>query len=299
MSLKKSKIIQNGVLLIVLSMMLSGCFNLTKHLKTLDPEEKAFFYDVQPLMTRLERDVYFSLTKAERTDFVKRFWQIRNLTPNSEENEFRDEYYKRVKVAKKAFWTDGMGLMGDRSRVYLLLGPPDNSQDYPVIQSSKYRALQKWIYSWKGLVVYFADINGIGKYELYNPPGQLQLYLDLTQTNFFGIERDKKWLDFRFVPGKENLIVKVRASSIEYKDQKDAMNYSLTVRIAGLKENIFVKTYKGRIEKKDGAEIPTFQELVIPYQTAVQKQPYFYFTIYDNIGESFGGKIIKRKFFNK
>ncbi len=284
---------------ILTTIFLTGCFNITKHVRKLDPEGRTFYFDVQPIMTKQERDIYFSLTKKERVEFEKEFWKIRDLSDHTEENEFKTIYYERIAIAKKAFWTDGMGLLGDRSRVYLLLGPPDNSQDYPVIQSSRFRALQKWIYNRKGLVIHFADRYGIGKYELYNPPPQLLVYLDNSQNSIFAIDKDKKWINFKIKRNKENLTVKVETDAIEYKEEAGDMKYSITVKITAPGQVVYQKVYDGAFHNKDLGQIQNVLEFKIPYSKMSNKYSYFYFTVVDNIGNNIGSRIIKKKTLNK
>src|SRR6267142_7138637 len=49
--------------------------------------------DVAPIITPPERAAYQKLkTNAEREEFIKLFWGQRDPTPDTEENEYRDQY---------------------------------------------------------------------------------------------------------------------------------------------------------------------------------------------------------------
>ncbi len=60
----------------------------------------------------------------DRHEFVIDFWKRRDPSPDTEVNEFRNQYYTRLAVADKAFRTGIPGWMTDRGRIYILLGPP-------------------------------------------------------------------------------------------------------------------------------------------------------------------------------
>ncbi len=79
------------------------------------------------------------LKKARGEDRVKEFqafWDKRDPSPETRENEYYDEYYRRVEYASKAFGDNGTGWRTDFGMVFILLGSPDyvdrplNSNDY-------------------------------------------------------------------------------------------------------------------------------------------------------------------------
>src|SRR5215813_6754878 len=65
-------------------------------------------------------------TDEERAAFVKAFWEKRDPTPKTPENEYETLFWKKVEEAEKTFKTQGtdFGSMTDKGRVFLLLGPP-------------------------------------------------------------------------------------------------------------------------------------------------------------------------------
>jgi len=88
---------------------------------------KDFISKVRYLITKAEKKQFHSLTTdQERSDFIENFWKKRDPDPATEENEFKDEYYKRIEEANHLFKGDtAPGWLTDRGRVYILLGPPD------------------------------------------------------------------------------------------------------------------------------------------------------------------------------
>jgi GWxTD domain-containing protein len=81
---------------------------------------------VRFLMTPEEKRDYSRLLDAvARSEFVTAFWKSRDPKPETNENEFRDEFEKRVAFADTRF-TQGetRGSQTDRGMVFILLGPP-------------------------------------------------------------------------------------------------------------------------------------------------------------------------------
>ena len=60
------------------------------------------------------------------------FWKKRDPDPDTEENEFKTQYFQRIDEANHLF-TDGgePGWLQDRGRIYILLGPPADREVYP------------------------------------------------------------------------------------------------------------------------------------------------------------------------
>ncbi len=67
-------------------------------------------------------------TDEERAAFVKAFWEKRDPTPGTQQNEYEIIFWKKVEEADKRFKTQtDAGFLTDMGRVYLLLGPPARS----------------------------------------------------------------------------------------------------------------------------------------------------------------------------
>ncbi|PYT34633.1 MAG: hypothetical protein DMF52_12100 [Acidobacteria bacterium] len=82
---------------------------------------------VKWIMTDEEEKEWKKLrTDEERAAFVKSFWEKRDPTPGTPENEYQVIFWKKVEEAEKAFKTQttDYGSLTDRGRVYLLIGPP-------------------------------------------------------------------------------------------------------------------------------------------------------------------------------
>jgi GWxTD domain-containing protein len=97
------------------------------------PYKKWLNEDVAYITTDAERKAFKGLTNdAEREQFIEQFWLVRDPTPNTAENEFKEEHYRRIAYANALFATSA-GLPGwktDRGRIYITYGPPDEIEDH-------------------------------------------------------------------------------------------------------------------------------------------------------------------------
>lgn len=68
----------------------------------------------------------------ERRYFVDQFWQRRDPTPGTVENEFKNEHYRRLGFVSRFASRSGVaGWKTDRGRIYIVYGPPDEIESHP------------------------------------------------------------------------------------------------------------------------------------------------------------------------
>ena len=88
--------------------------------------------DVRWIITDQERKAFLSLSNDEERDaFIEQFWRRRNPNPDSPENEFREEHYRRIAYANEHFAAGKPGWMTDRGHIYIAFGPPDSIESHP------------------------------------------------------------------------------------------------------------------------------------------------------------------------
>lgn len=88
--------------------------------------------DVSYIITDVERDAFEALsTDEERQQFIEQFWLRRDPTPDTIQNEFQEEHYRRIAYANEHFTSGIPGWRTDRGRIYILWGPPDQIEQYP------------------------------------------------------------------------------------------------------------------------------------------------------------------------
>ena len=88
--------------------------------------------DVRYIITPEEEQAFKLLaTDEERDSFIESFWLRRDPTPDTEENEFREEHYRRIQYANEHYAAGIPGWRTDRGRIYIVWGPPDETDSHP------------------------------------------------------------------------------------------------------------------------------------------------------------------------
>jgi GWxTD domain-containing protein len=103
---------------------------LRKELET--PYKKWLNEDVTYIITDEEKQAWKRLsTDDERQQFIEQFWLRRDPTPDTEENEYKEEHYRRIAYANERFASGIPGWKTDRGRIYIVYGPPDEIESHP------------------------------------------------------------------------------------------------------------------------------------------------------------------------
>jgi GWxTD domain-containing protein len=88
--------------------------------------------DVVWIITDEERKAFMMLSNdEERENFIESFWQRRDPTPDTAENEFKEEHYRRIAYANEHFPAGIPGWKTDRGRIYIVFGPADEIESHP------------------------------------------------------------------------------------------------------------------------------------------------------------------------
>ncbi len=88
--------------------------------------------DVRWIITDEERAAFKQLSNDEERDqFIEAFWQRRDPTPDTIENEFKEEHYRRIAYANEHFAAGIPGWKSDRGRMYIMYGPADEIESHP------------------------------------------------------------------------------------------------------------------------------------------------------------------------
>src|SRR6185437_10641155 len=90
------------------------------------PWKKWLNEDVTYIITDEERQAFKHLqTDEEREQFVENFWKRRDPTPDTEENEYKEEIYRRIAYANDHYASGIPGWKTDRGMIYIKYGAPD------------------------------------------------------------------------------------------------------------------------------------------------------------------------------
>ncbi len=222
-----------SIIIVVVISLLSGCI-IGKRVK-LDPQSEGFYRRARLLMTKQEEEVFLNLPDAEsRKKFIKEFWDIRDPNPYTEENEYKEEIERRFEFASRRFKEGGRpGWDSDRGRIFILLGPPDNIREYPML-SGYYKGVIVWLYGNYQLAVRFVDKIGDGVYELDTYSTDLLEALETAKYTLMGGTSFKykiKPLKFKlsYVNGK--LIINVATKNLLLQKEKERYKMEIEIEI--------------------------------------------------------------------
>jgi GWxTD domain-containing protein len=139
--------------------------------KELDKE----FETARYVSTSEERKIYGSLQREGKNEFLAKFWQMRDLSPETPHNEFREDYLARVKSANEGFSGFREGWKTDMGRVLLVYGRPDEIERFP--SSNESRSYQIWHYFEieGGVQFVFVDLKSSGEFELVHSSARNEL----------------------------------------------------------------------------------------------------------------------------
>src|SRR5258707_592327 len=83
------------------------------------PFEKWLKEDVVYIITDEEKAAWKRLSTAEeREQFIEQFWLRRDPTPDTAENEYKEEHYRRIAYANEHYASGIPGWKTDRGRTY-------------------------------------------------------------------------------------------------------------------------------------------------------------------------------------
>ena len=143
--------------------------------------------DVAYIITKEEKKAFNELkTDEERENFIENFWRRRDPNPDTEENEYREEYYERIAYANERFASGIPGWKTDRGRIYIAWGKPDSVESHPTGGfydrptyegggSTTTYPYETWFYRHldgvgDGIEIEFVDPTGTGEYRIARSP---------------------------------------------------------------------------------------------------------------------------------
>jgi GWxTD domain-containing protein len=153
------------------------------------PYKKWLSEEVPYIITDEERSAFKKFTTdEEREQFIEQFWERRNPNPGSPENEFKEEYYRRIAYANEHYASGIPGWKTDRGRIYIMWGPPDENDSHPSGGTydrpmsegggtTETYPFEQWRYRYidgigTNVVLEFVDTTMTGEYHLTMDPGE-------------------------------------------------------------------------------------------------------------------------------
>lgn len=145
--------------------------------------------DVRYIITPEERKAFIQMaTDEERENFIESFWMRRDPTPDSMENEYKEEHYRRIAYANDHYASGIPGWRTDRGRIYIAYGPADEIESHP--SGGQYQRpyeegggftstypFEIWRYRWiegigSDILLEFVDPTMTGEYRLTMDPSE-------------------------------------------------------------------------------------------------------------------------------
>jgi GWxTD domain-containing protein len=164
--------------------------DLKKLQKELDTPYKKWLQEEVPyIISDEERAAFLQLqTNEEREQFIESFWQRRDPTPDTVENEFKEEHYRRIAYANERFASGIPGWRTDRGRTYIIWGPADEIEAHPTGGlynrpsnegggSTSTYPYEDWRYRHMdgigdNVIIEFVDPTSSGEYHMTMDPGE-------------------------------------------------------------------------------------------------------------------------------
>jgi len=153
--------------------------------------------DVVYIISDDERKAFNQLnTNEEREQFVEQFWLRRDPIPDTEENEFKEEHYRRIAYANEHYASGIAGWRTVRGRIYIQFGPADQIEAHSPGGTYEHRvsegggetstfSLEQWRYRYiegvgQNIVIEFVDTTQSGEYQMTMDPSEKDALLNVT-----------------------------------------------------------------------------------------------------------------------
>ncbi len=153
------------------------------------PYRKWLNEDVLYIISDEEKSAFKRMsTEDERENFIESFWLRRDPTPDTMENEFKEEHYRRIAYSNERYASGIPGWKTDRGRIYITFGPPDENESHP--SGGTYERpyeegggttstypFEKWRYRYlegigSDIIIEFVDTTMTGEYRMTMDPSE-------------------------------------------------------------------------------------------------------------------------------
>jgi GWxTD domain-containing protein len=166
---------------VALLLLLAGCAAGGRR-PAQDPYYETFYEKARLIMTPEEEQIYKHLPDDRaKEEFIEEFWRKRDPVAETEENENKVEFERRIAYANRWFKENrasGRGWDTQRGRILIQLGEPDNRILNEMTNSASIKGYERWLYYDHQLELIFVDSSGFGEYRLQNWPPELLTAID-------------------------------------------------------------------------------------------------------------------------
>jgi GWxTD domain-containing protein len=225
--------------ILAVAALLSGCASARNTRIERDPFFESFYEKARLIMTKEELQIYKHLpdTKA-RNEFIDEFWKKRDPLPETEDNEYKIEFERRIAYANRWFKENrpaGRGWESPRGRILLQLGEPDNRYLKEMINDPSIKGFERWIYYQYQLELIFVDSDGFGEFKLRNWPAQLLTALDWAKysLSMSDSKSTKEAFTFESTYRDGQIVIAIPLKKIRFREVGDNIeaNYRISVYV--------------------------------------------------------------------
>lgn len=226
---------RTGLVLALLAV-LSACSAAGRRIER-DPYYESFYEKTRLIMTDEEIQIYRHLPdKRAKEEFIEEFWTKRDPVPETEENENKIEFERRIAYANRWFRENrpaGRGWDTQRGRILIQLGEPDNRILNEMINSANVKGYERWVYYYYQMELIFVDTSGFGEYKLQNWPPELLTAIDNAKFTIVPSSRGSaaKPLVFNAAFKNDQVVIAIPLKRVRFSEEGDTIraDYKVTV----------------------------------------------------------------------
>jgi GWxTD domain-containing protein len=218
--------------------------------------------DVVYIISPEERSAFKQLSNdEERDNFIEAFWQRRDPTPDTPENEFKEDHYRRIAYANEHFAAGIPGWKSDRGRMYIMYGPPDEIESHPSGgsyerpfdegggETSTY-PFEDWRYRYiegigEQVIIEFVDTCMCGEYHMTIDRGEKDALakvpgagLTLNEQMGLSSKADRSLNGLETLGGGQDMTTNLQAKEFDRLEQYAKLNRPPPVKFKDLEEEI-------------------------------------------------------------
>jgi len=191
----------------------------------LDSESRDFYDTARLVMTKAEDEIFRRLPDTgSRREFIDDFWEKRDPDPDTPENEFRDEFNRRLDYINKRFMEGRRGIGTDRGRIYFLLGPPEEEKFYPSMTGI---STIWWSYYTYRLTVQFTETQTGTGYEITRVIGDMFRAFETAKLSGFGLipgeSQRLRSFTATYDRGRMEIIVEIPVKKVNFREESGVL----------------------------------------------------------------------------
>jgi GWxTD domain-containing protein len=287
------------ILAILLAMAFTACG--TKRINTDIDGQPAkvdeFYESTRLIMLKNERQIYKHLPDEDsRKVFIEDFWKKRDPNPETDENENRLTFERRLEYVERFFREHvggGRGWDSDRGKVFLLLGGPDTRTTQrmavPGRMGRRIDALTElWVYDHYRLILRFVDEEGFGVYRLRRWPTDLLTAFERAKFEVYQPEKLTDPFTFKAKFKDNSIGIEIPAKKVDFEDHNGGMAAHFKIKVYVYhnykKIDSLEETRDITGEKEDLLGMKNFA-LALPY-TLPGKGKYFFDIIVEDVSST-------------